>query len=259
MNLCLEGKRAFVTGGSHGIGKAIALFLANEGCDIIISARSEKNLKETSHDIEERGVRSFPIQSDLSLEKKRQEILDIFEAKDLWPDILINNVGGGGRWGNEDVLKTSTEVWREVIEKNVFSTIDFTIGCLPHMVKNKWGRVIAITSIYGTQIGGRPWFNTSKVAQSTIMSSLAHRSEFARSGITLNSVAPGPIMIPDTGWEVTKHTDPQEFQKYLDSLPSGQLGTPEDIAGIVAFLCSDMARHINGTSISVDGGENVAL
>ena len=128
---------------------------------------------------------------------------------------------------------------------------------LPYMLKNKWGRVITITSIYGKEAGGRPWFNVAKTAQTTLMKNLATNPEYASANITFNSVAPGGIWIPNTGWEEQKEKDPEEFQKFIDKkFPRGSMGKPHEVASLVVFLGSPVASLINGASISADGGES---
>jgi 3-oxoacyl-[acyl-carrier protein] reductase len=158
-------------------------------------------------------------------------------------DILVNNVGGGGRWGNEIAEETKPEVWDEVYRKNAGIATELTMRCIPYMRERKWGRVVTITSIFGGKDGnGRPWFVMAKAAQTALMKSLATQSYLARDGITFNSVAPGEIDVgkPPSGAE----------------LPLGRMGTPEEVANVVAFLCSEGASLVNGANIVVDGGQS---
>jgi len=127
------------------------------------------------------------------------------------------------------------------------------------MVKKNWGRVVTVTSIYGNYIGGRPWFNISKVAQNILMKNLAKQKEFTRKGITFNSVAPGAVMIPDTGWAELKEINKAEYDEFIETLPLGRMGSPEEIANLIIFLTSEKASLINGASIVVDGGESAFL
>lgn len=260
MDLGLAGKNALVTGGSHGIGEAVALALAEEGCNVAICSRSIEKLEATASKIREKNV------SCLSFECDVHHAVDIettvFNMLLDWEHIhiLVNNVGGGGRWGKPDVLRTPGNVWREVYEKNVDSAIRFTNAVLPGMVKQKWGRVITITSIYGKEAGGRPWFNIAKTAQTSLMKNFSRCSEFVQNGITFNCVAPGGIMIPDTGWDEERINDPEGFAKKVQrDYPLGRLGTPEEVSFLVACICSDKAALINGASIAVDGGQSHAF
>ena len=148
-------------------------------------------------------------------------------------DILINNVGGGGRWGKEDPVITKEEVWTQVYNKNADIARRFTINTLPYMLKKRWGRVITIASYLGKEGIGRPWFMMAKAAEIALMKSLANH--YRGSGVTFNSVAPGAIAIPDTANET-------------------EGGKPEDVAYLVSFLCSDKASYISGACIGLDGG-----
>lgn len=256
MNLKLHGKRAFITGGTHGIGRAIAHALADEGCHIIICSRNLNRINNTKFEIISKEVQCLALQADLLLPDARARVINEINLAKWDIDILVNNVGGGGRWGQENILETSRNVWDEVYAKNVDTTIDFTLAFLPGMLSKQWGRVISITSIYGSQIGSRPWYNSAKFAQSAIMKNFSRKPEFVRKGVTFNMVAPGPILIPDTGWEEEKNKHPEEYFEKLQHLPMGHLGEPEDVALAVAFLCSDAAKHVNGAVIPVDGGES---
>jgi len=256
MDLRIKGKYALVTGGTHGIGKSIALALAEEGCNVAVCSRDPKRIKDTLRELKLKNVDALGIQADVTLKKDIKKVVDNVICKWKTIHILINNVGGGGRWGQEDIEKTDENVWGEVFNKNVMSAVRFTTALIPYMRKQKWGRVVTITSVYGKEIGGRPWFNIAKVAQTVLMKNLALKKDLVRNGITFNSVAPGCIMIPDTGWDKEQRMNASGFKKYVkERFPLGRLGTPEEVASIVTFLCSKQASLLNGASISADGGE----
>lgn len=223
MDLGLTGKRALVTGGSKGIGLAIVKALRAEGCNVTSWSRSE-------------GVNVL----------KEGDIIRAMRDS-ARPEILINNVGGGGRWGKEDVCATPNDVWDDVFLKNAGIAAMLTRWAIPHMRAQKWGRVITITSILGGKEGnGRPWFVVAKAAQTALMKSLATQSYLARDGLTFNSVAPGLI---DAGKPGLGN----------EELPLGRMGTPEEVANVVAFLCSPLASLVNGANIVVDGGQSRAI
>lgn len=240
MELGLRGKNALVTGGSRGIGKAIALALAQEGVNVAICARTREPLEQTEQEIKSFGVDCLAIQSDL---EHSSGVDGMFIAYAQWKprlDILVNNVGGGGRWGNINPEKTSERTWQEVYTKNA----SVAIGCTMHSIKLMQqrdivsGRIVTIASIYGKEAGGRPWFVMAKAAQIAMMKSFAIDPRFG--GITFNTVCPGHIKVNKAGEE---------------DWP-GPWGQPEDVAGLVAFLCSEQAHYINGACIVVDGGES---
>lgn len=256
MDLKLDNKFALVTGGSHGIGRSIALSLADEGCNVAICARNKDKLEKTLNDIKEKGVDCIYIPADVTIIEDIERTINTII--DYWGTIhiLVNNVGGGGRWGNENIEETDEKVWLDVYNKNALAAIRFTTKTIKYMKKQKWGRVITISSIYGKEGGGRPWFNIAKSAEISLMKSLSLDHILVRSGITFNTIAPGAIMIPDTGWEKIQKENLEEFKRILEEKPLGRLGTPEDVAYAVTFLCSEKANLINGACIVIDGGES---
>lgn len=230
MELGLKDKFAIVTGNSRGIGKEITLALRKEGVKVPDISRT------TGYDL-------------MTNEGISRLVNDYPEC-----DILCNSVGGGGRWGSEIPEETEEKVWEDVYKKNAMIAMRLTMKFLPHMLRKKWGRVVTIASIYGYEGGGRPWFNMAKSAEISLMKSLSLMPRYATKNITFNSVCPGFIMIPDTGWERIKNEQPEEYEQAINPIPAKRLGTPEDVANLVVFLCSQKASYINGAAIPVDGG-----
>ena len=149
MNFGLSGKRALVTGGSHGIGLASARKLAAEGCDVAICSRSTQRLEEATAALSSFGVRTLAVEADVLDPLAADRVMDTIEREWGALQILINNVGGGGRWGKANVEETELRVWEEVYEKNAMAAVRFTRRALPLMRRGRWGRVVAITSIFG--------------------------------------------------------------------------------------------------------------
>lgn len=261
MDYGLKGKRALVTGGSHGIGYAIAAALVGEGCDVAICARQADRLEAAAEALRQQGTGNvLTIAADLAAAGTDTAVLDTVTRGLGTPHILINNVGGGGRWGVEPIEANSDAVWLEVFEKNAMTAVRFTRGVIPGMRLQRWGRVVTITSLYGREGGGRPWFNLAKAAQMSLMKTLAMTPDLARDGITFNSVAPGPLLIPDTGWDAERLRDPDAFaQRVANEFVLGRLGTAEEVAAVATFLCSEQASLVNGACIPVDGGQSHAF
>lgn len=256
MNLGLAGKVALVTGGSHGIGRSIALALAEEGCRVAIGARTEVRVKETVEEIKNIGSRGLGVVGNLTeklgVEKMLETTLEEFGSL----HILVNNMGGGGRWGGDEAENEPEDTWRDVYNKNTVAATRFTTLAIPVMMSQGWGRVVTISSTNGIKGTGKPWFSVAKAAQIALMRSLAADRRFIRAGITFNTVAPGPVMIPDTGWDQARKDDPVGFEKMLmERFPMGRIGTPEEVAWAVVFLCSTKASLINGVCLIADGGE----
>lgn len=255
MEINLKDKTAFITGGSHGIGLSIGLLLGSYGCDIIFISRTKKNLFSAKNLYIKNNINVDAYQCDVLNKDKVRTLIKEINKKYNRIDILINNVGGGGRWGSHDILETKIKTWDEVYEKNLNTCRNFTLSFLPKMIRSKWGRVITITSTLGLEIGGRPWFNVAKVSQTIFSKNLSKDKKFARAGITFNCIAPGPIDIPGTGWDKTDKDKLPKINEYVDeNIPIGKLGSPDDIANICLFLCSNYASYITGSNIVVDGG-----
>lgn len=233
-------KTALVTGGTYGIGRAIAESLSQSGYEVAVLAR---NIYKTS------------------FQEFSCDVLDQQQLDDAWIkiqnwkniDILINNVGGeGGILGSGDILTVKKSIWQESWQRNMGAAIFFTSKCLPFMLSQKWGRVIAIASLVGKEGGGRPWYTVAKSAEISLMKSLSRNSEYVRQGVTFNSVAPGPI-------EGSVWRDEKKRIHKISRTVMGQLGTPQDVASVVTFLCSDQAHYVNGACWTVDGGESLSF
>lgn len=243
---------ALITGGTHGIGEAIAKQLALDGFHVIIVGRNRERAEKVIQDIEQdKGSGEFLLY-DLS---RDENIINVCNNLPEIVSVLVNNVGGGGRKGMT-FLTTRHGVWGDVWDINFGVAQKLIFELVPGMVKEKFGRVITISSIAGLEATGKSWFTLAKSAEIMFMKSLSKDKELSRAGVTFNSVAPGAIMIPDTGWDRMQKEQPEEFQKFCESLPTGKLGTSQDVANVVSFLCSRKASFINGTCIKVDGGES---
>lgn len=256
MNFGLSGKCALITGGTHGIGLAIAQVLATEGCNIAICSRTTERLEFAQKLLSTFKIEILAIQANVLEDNDIIHVMDEINSRWGKLHILINNVGGGGRWGNPSIEETNISIWRDVYQKNAGAAILFTQNAIPLMLSQKWGRVITITSLYGKEGGGRPWFSMAKTAETALMKSLSLNHYLVRSGITFNSIAPGGIDIPGTGFDIERLEDLKSFQAMIErDYPLGRMGKPEEVAAVVAFLCSEQASLVNGSQIVVDGGQ----
>ncbi|MCX7885944.1 MAG: SDR family oxidoreductase [Verrucomicrobiae bacterium] len=246
MDLGLKNKVALVTGGTSGIGRAIALALEQEGCSVAVCARRLQRVGN-----------SVCIEADATKPDDVRRVVDTVVSRWGTLHILVNNVGGGGERDPRPVEEVPETKWLETYAVNALAAVRFTMLAIPHMRRAGWGRVVTIASLQGREGGGRPWYNMAKSAEISLMKTLAMNRDLARAGITFNSVAPGRVLAEGNDWDAFRRADPVRFQAVMDEeLPLGRPGTPEEVAAAVVFLCSVQASLINGACLAVDGGES---
>jgi len=239
-------KVAFITGSTRGIGKQIAITLAESGYDIAVNYRTDNDdLKNTKREIEEKGVKCLAVQGDVSsfedCERFIKEIIDEYGKI----DVLVNNAGI-----TKDTLlmRMKKEDFESVIDINLVGTFNVTKNVISYMLKARSGRIINISSVVGVSgNAGQTNYSASKAGIIGFTKSLA--KEVGSRGILVNAVAPGFIETQMT--DVLKDDIKEEIAK---SIPLKRMGTPEDVANVVKFLASDDSSYITGQVINIDGG-----
>ena len=242
----LSGKSALVTGGSRGIGRAIALRLAEQGADVAFSYRgNEAAAKETAAAIEGLGRRALPVQADVSDAAAAEGLIKAALEAFGKIDILVNNAG---ITRDDLIMRMSLDDWRSVLETNLFGAFYCTKAVTRPMLKAKGGRIVNITSVSG-QAGQTGQANYSAAKAGLIGLTKATARELASRNITCNAVAPGFVLT-----ELTQDL-PENLQAQLtERTPLGRFGTVEEIASAVAYLVSDEAAFVTGQVLAVDGG-----
>ena len=228
MDLGLKDKAALITGGSRGIGRAIALALAAEGCRVAITARGAEQLEATVLELEALGVAALGISADMTSEADIQRAVQQTADRFGSIQVLVNNVGGsrGGRTPTD-------EDWQASLDINLFSTIRTTRHVLPLMEQGGYGRIINIASIYGRESGGGPAYNAGKASVISYSKSLA--LQVAPQGITVNSLSPGSILFPGGNWARRVEQDPEAMADFVKrDMPMGRFGTAEEEVAAVA-------------------------
>lgn len=247
MELNLKGKKVLVTGGSRGIGKAIAEAFCKEGAHVGIVARNNAELLQVK---EELGVRIYP--KDLANHEHREQLMNEFIADFNSIDVLVNNVGSAH---GEAVLKTPASLFGEAMELNFISAVHLSQLASKQMINNGEGVIINISSIYGRESGGLPSYNASKAALISFTKSFS--SEVIKNNVRVIGIAPGATYHPNKEWERRLELDPDFLKKYArDKIPAGRLGKTEEIGNVAVFLASDKASWIVGSTITVDGGQS---
>jgi NAD(P)-dependent dehydrogenase (short-subunit alcohol dehydrogenase family) len=243
----LTGKTALITGGSKGLGKAMARGLAEAGADIVICSRHENELRPALDDIlKGTGRKGKYFVADMSQRDQVQQLAhNALEAMGRI-DILINNAGTNKP---QAVDKITDEVWDEVMEINLHSVMVLTRALVPQMKERRWGRVIHITSILAFLAKEkRNLYCTTKAA--LLGFARASAIDLGEFGITVNCIAPGPFLT-DLPMSVLSAAEQKAF---ADHTALGRWGKPEELAGTALLLASDAGSYITGTTIIVDGG-----
>ncbi|HEY6945136.1 MAG TPA: SDR family oxidoreductase [Candidatus Acidoferrum sp.] len=257
MDLGLNGRVAIVAAASKGLGRAVAEELAREGAHVAICARTLNTLAETAAQIHKSTGREIFHQAlDVTDSTAVASFVAAVEARFGRLDICITNSGGPP---SNSFKNTKPEDWRSAVEQLLMSTIFFAREVLPRMQKNKWGRLITITSSAVKQpVDGLLLSNSVRAAVTGLARTLAN--EYAADGITVNNVCPGytrTARLDGLASTISARTGskPEEvFAGWEREIPARRLGTPQDFAAVVAFLASERASYVTGASIAVDGG-----
>lgn len=262
MDLGLKGKTALVAASSRGLGRAVADELAREGANLVMCARTVGPLEQAGRDIfKETRAEVVTVPTDLSEPDDVERLVETAKADFGRIDILVTNTGGPPPGPFES---HSPEVWSDAVRQNLYSVLGLTRAVLPEMKEAGWGRIVNITSIAVKQpVDGLILSNSVRAAVTGFAKTLSN--EVAPFGVTVNNVMPGYTrterleqlaadIAERTGMRIEKAIAGWETQ-----IPMQRIGSPEEFAGIVAFLASERASYITGVSIPVDGGSIRAL
>jgi Tropinone reductase 1 len=245
----LDGQLALVTGGSAGIGRAIARELLGFGADVLLAARDATSLEsartELAEDFPDRDVQGFV--ADVAEDEQRRELLDWVEDFGEGLHILVNNAGGNL---TRATVEYTEDEWRQIFEINLFSAFELSRYAYPLLTKHAASSIVNVGSVSGsTHVRSGAPYGMAKAAMHQMTRNLA--VEWAEDGVRVNAVAPWYIRTRRTQ---TKLSDPDYLDEVLLRTPIGRIGEPEEVAGAVAFLCLPASSYVTGECIAVDGG-----
>ena len=248
----LDGQKLFITGGSRGLGREMALAIAEAGADVILVGRDGESLEQTTEDIRSLGRQAWSFQRDMAQPTECEETCQEAIAQHGPIDILINNVGG--RRENIPTEDMTLDKWRELMDLNLTSAFQCTRCLGKHMIdRGQGGRIINIASINafvaGRNIAGRH-YETAKAAM--VQFTRATAVDWAPHRITVNAICPGGFMTePNQRW-AREH--PEVIEGFQTQIPMGAFGIPEDLGPLAVYLASDAARYMTGAALIIDGG-----
>ena len=248
MDLGLAGKGVIVTGGSRGIGRAIALGFAREGAHVAICARGEGPLEETAGALRALGGKVHAGCCDIGEAASLDAFLEDAQQALGAVHVLVNNASGFGVMDNE-------QGWEQGYRIDVMASVRAAWKTVPWIEAAGGGSIVNVSSISGLGAGYTVPYGAMKAAVINHATSLA--MTLAGKKIRVNAVAPGAIEFPGGSWDMIKKANPKMYEGTLRRVPWKRLGTPEEVANAVIFLCSDAASWITGTTLVIDGGQSL--
>ncbi len=257
MELGLKGKVAVITGGTDGIGRATALRLAQEGARVAICARRQEMLDKTAAELGKLGADVLAVAADVSKAGDIERFMNAVIGRFGRIDILVNNAGASARG---KFLEVDDETWSADLELKVFGAIRCARLAVPHMKKQGGGRIVNITISSAKQPGAESMpTSVSRAAGLAITKALSR--EYAGDNILVNTVCIGKIK---SGQHERRYASQgisadEYYRQTAKDIPLGRVGEAEEVAGVIAFLASDAASYVTGTSINLDGGMSGVL
>ncbi|HSS58573.1 MAG TPA: SDR family oxidoreductase [Solirubrobacteraceae bacterium] len=253
MDLGLAGKIAFVTGATRGIGRAIILRLADEGCAVGLCARDADEVQRTAGELRTLGVGAHGVAADVTDEAALTAAVDECARELGGLDLVVANAGGAA--GGPALEETTAADWERSMALNVVHPAVLMRAALPHLRARGGGAAVLIASISGTKPQPRAQYAAAKAAEIHLAHTLAR--ELGPDAIRVNAVSPGSILFEGGSWARRRDADPEAFDAWVErEFPLGRLGTPKEVADVAAFLLSERASWVSGANVVVEGAQN---
>lgn len=255
-HLALTGKRAVVTGAGRGIGRSIALALAQAGADVAVTARTANELEQLVAQIQATGRKSLSIPCDVTDTEQVQHMAKTFTEGLGGVDILVNNAGNAG---SHKFLNHPDDLWQRMLAINLTSVYFVTKAFVPTLIEQRWGRIITIASI-ASRVGGRYISAYTAAKHGVLGLTRALAVELNSYNITVNAICPGYVDTPMTDFSIsnisarTGMAEAQARETLAKTSPQGRLIEPDEIAALAVFLAQDASKGITGQAINIDGG-----
>ncbi len=244
----LKGKKAIVTGAGQGIGRSVALKIAQEGGKVVVAEMNRDTGAQTTREVEDQGGKAMFVEVDVADQTSVQGMMS--QVLRVWKrvDILVNNAGFDR---GATLLKVKEEDWEAVLGVHLKGTLNCIQAVTPHMIENRYGKIVNISSIYGKS-GGIAAISYSAAKAGIIGLTKSVARELGRYQINVNVVLPGLILTPTIAKMAERYKN-----MIIEHTPLGRMGQPEEIANVVAFLASEEASFMTGATVEVSGGSNM--
>lgn len=252
MDLGIQGKKALITGGTRGLGRSIAACLAEEGVTVALVGRTQTDLNSF---LAQFGSHHIALHYDLMESGAPQQMLAQLLPQFGYPDIVIHNLGG-----TLDINHPfcSLSDWQKVYRFNLEIAVELNLELIPHLQRQKWGRVVHISSIAALENQGTVPYCSVKAALNAYTRSMGRY--VSPDGVCITAVMPGAVLTEKGYWDVASQERPEHVKKYLkERMAIQRFGTPDEIGKVVTFLCSQHASFMVGSSVLVDGGQGRAF
>jgi 3-oxoacyl-[acyl-carrier protein] reductase len=244
-----HGKTILITGAASGIGRATALIFAREGANVVCADKNEDGARETASQVNSKGSQALAVTTDVTARRQVDDMVK--RALDAFGSVqfLFNSAGAAIR--RAKFLEIDDDLLRKTFDLNVNGTLYSMQAVLPHMLKNKFGVIVNVASMAHRRGGPGSSVHYAAAKGAVVSMTMGVAREYVSQGIRALSISPGPIKTP---FQDAAATSPEQYKRFLDDIPMGRFGEPEEIGELVLFMCSDACSFMTAETVYVNGG-----